>query len=113
MIDEVTLAKFRARLAEELEALSGEGELGAEDRATVTLDQQAVGRLTRVEAMQRQAMAEARDRRRKMREARIRAALQRIEDKEFGWCAECGDEIAQRRLEIDATLGTCVGCARA
>ncbi|HCF2447117.1 TPA: hypothetical protein NIA45_004786 [Pseudomonas aeruginosa] len=35
--------------------------------------------------------------------AEIRAALQRIEDKEFGWCEDTGVEIGLNRLQVAPT----------
>ena len=83
-----------------------------EDRGTVVLDQQSVGRLSRMDAMQRQAMAQATQRRRNARIARLAAALQRIEEGEFGFCQDCGEDIEAARLELDPTVPTCVSCAR-
>ncbi len=111
-MDETTTRDLEARLRAELTSLEAEGELGAEDRATVMLDQQSVGRLSRMDAMQRQAMAAARARRLDARRGRILAALARIEEGEFGYCAECGDDISTGRLEQDPTVSTCIDCAR-
>lgn len=111
-MDESVIRLHEDRLREELALLSAEGELGAEDRATVTLDQQSVGRLSRMDAMQRQAMAAARARRLEVRRGRIEAALARIREGEFGRCVECGEEIAAARLDLDPTVPTCIGCAR-
>lgn len=111
MTDLPHLGDVRARLMAELEALDAEHELGSDDRRTVELDQQSVGRLSRMDAMQRQAMAAANARRRDARRARIRAALSRIDDGEFGYCEDCGDEIAAARLAIDPTVPRCASCA--
>ena len=81
-------------------------------RATVDLDQQSVGRLSRMDALQQQAMSEAEARRRKSDLARIGHALRLIEEDEYGWCAECGEGIAFKRLEIDPMATRCVGCAQ-
>jgi DnaK suppressor protein len=35
-----------------------------------------------------------------------------MESGEFGECAECGEPIAERRLEVDPTALLCVSCAR-
>ena len=79
---------------------------------TVELDQQSVGRLSRMDAMQQQEMAQAEARRRISDLARIDIALKRIDEDEYGWCAECGDPIAYKRLEIDPAAALCVTCAR-
>ena len=93
----------------ELKALDLEA---ASWRTTVELDQQSVGRLSRMDAMQQQEMAQAEARRRTSDIARIEMALKRIEQGEYGWCAECGEPIAFRRLEIDPAAALCIDCAR-
>ena len=104
--------KARARLAArraELEALSE----GASDaRATVALDQQSVGRLSRMDAMQGQAMAEATERRRRIDLQRVEMAERRLAEGEYGHCLDCDDEIPDGRLAIDPMAERCVGCAR-
>lgn len=95
----------------ELTELDDADQAGLEDRATVDLDQQSVGRLSRMDALQRQAMAEATNRRRRARRQRILAALERMEEGEFGFCQECGEEIPEGRLTLDPTIPTCVSCA--
>ena len=85
---------------------------GAESRAPVMLDQQAVGRLSRMDALQRQAMAQAEAARRAAQRARIRAALARLDAGEYGWCISCGEEIAPARLEQDPAVPNCIFCAR-
>ena len=82
-----------------------------EDRRPVELDQQSVGRLSRMDAMQVQAMAQAQEGRRQAQLRRIDAALQRLADGEYGACIECGDDIPAKRLQIDPTVTRCVDCA--
>lgn len=106
------IAAFRERLLAMLEDLQADSAQGAEDRRTVELDQQSVGRLSRMDALQRQAMAKATEARRISTETRIRAALARIAEGEFGYCTECGEEIALKRLDLDPTVPTCITCAR-
>lgn len=83
----------------------------SDERVPVELDQQAVGRLSRMDALQVQAMALETSRRRKMQLRRITAALARIDEGEFGYCLECGEEIVARRLELDPTAPLCIDCA--
>ena len=112
MLNDEEIAKFRSALLAEQATLAEDNQATAVDRAAVELDQQSVGRLSRMDALQRQAMAQAISRRRGNRDARITAALARIDAGEFGYCIDCGDEIETNRLMIDATLPTCVSCAR-
>jgi len=102
--------KIRHLVTERLERLEASAPEN-DERAPVTLDQQSIGRLSRMDAMQRQAMAQETARRRDAEIARLRAALLRVDDEEFGYCAECGDEIPERRLEVDPTATRCVACA--
>ncbi len=103
---------FRKILRARLEQLGTEDDLGREGQKTVTLDQQSVGRLSRMDAMQQQAMAKAISARRAQMRARLTAALKRIEDGEFGYCVQCGEDIAVARLHLDPTVPTCISCAQ-
>lgn len=82
-----------------------------DDRKPVELDQQSVGRLSRQDSMQIQAMARASDARRVQEMRRIDAALARIDEDDYGWCVECGEAIEPARLEIDPAVPRCAGCA--
>lgn len=84
-----------------------------ESRKPVKLDQVSVGRLSRMDAMQVQAMALAAGRLRAQEIERIKAALKRIDSGEFGYCVTCGEEIAPKRLAVDPTSATCIRCASA
>ena len=95
-------------LREEILALS---QTAAEDRKPVGLDQQSVGRLSRQDSLQVQAMAKAAEARRTAELRRIDAALQRVEDGEYGYCVECGEAIDPKRLEIDPAAPRCRDCA--
>ena len=102
---------FKAKLiAMRSELLASRARTG-NDRKPVELDQQAVGRLSRMDAMQQQAMAMASERRRELQLDRIEAALKRIEDDSFGFCVLCDEEIGDKRLALDPTTPTCVRCA--
>jgi RNA polymerase-binding transcription factor len=89
----------------ELEELSRNSSVA---RRPVELDQQSVGRLTRQDALQQQAMAKAQEVRRVNEQRKIDAALIRIADDDYGWCEECGEAI-----EIDPTALRCAACAGA
>ena len=95
-------------LRAELRAAEETGE-GAE--GVVELDQTRTGRLTRMDALQAQAMSKATGAMRRQKLLQIAAALKRIDEDEFGWCGECGEEIAQARLEVDPTVLFCIECA--
>ncbi|MDX1609038.1 MAG: TraR/DksA C4-type zinc finger protein [Halofilum sp. (in: g-proteobacteria)] len=103
---------FRRRLLELCEALEASQAAGDEAASTVELDQQRQGRLSRMDALGAQAMSAATQRRRGAMLARAQAALARLDEGEFGICAECGEPIDPRRLEFDPTVELCIACAR-
>ncbi len=99
---------LHARLA----ALDIEDAAGQQGLKTVALDQQAVGRLSRMDALQNQAMAQASARRRGAERQRIIAALARVAADEYGYCLTCGDAIAPSRLGTDPAIALCATCMR-
>ena len=84
----------------------------SDNRAPVKLDQTSVGRLSRMDAMQQQAMANATSQRRKASITMAKAALKRIAHGKFGYCVECGDNISEKRLNHNPAVTTCISCAR-
>ena len=86
-------------------------ENASESAAPVELDQQVQGRLSRMDAIQGQAMAQATIERRRVEISQIDAAFQRMEEGEFGYCVECGEDIATKRLELNPAIARCVDCA--
>ena len=79
----------------------------------VVLDQARVGRLSRMDALQAQAMSQASDQRREMMLRKITAALGRIENDSYGGCQSCDVAISRKRLEFDPTALLCIDCASA
>ena len=106
------LEKAKRRLAEKRAEIEAHSAMSAEARATVELDQVAVGRLSRMDAMQQQAMAEASERARQRDLVRIEMAERRIASGDYGFCEECDEEIPDGRLAIDPMATHCVRCAR-
>ncbi|HPF45611.1 MAG: TraR/DksA C4-type zinc finger protein [Alphaproteobacteria bacterium] len=107
-----TFNHFKKRLLEKRQALLSIIEGTKDNSKAVTLDQTSVGRLSRMDAMQGQAMAEEVKRRRQIDLKKIDAALARIEEGDFGYCLNCGEDIDQKRLEFDPSITLCSNCAR-
>ena len=103
---------FHAQLSALEEDLLAELEISEQNGtdSTVTLDQQSVGRLSRMDAMQSQQMALEQKRRRRDRLLQVRAALRRIEEDDYGYCIDCDEPINPKRLEFDPCALRCVGC---
>lgn len=100
----IRLLKLRADI--ENAAATGEGL-----SQVVELDQSRMGRLSRMDAMQVQAMSQASDQRRERRLQKITAALARLDQGTFGFCQSCDEAIAKKRLEFDPGATLCIDCA--
>lgn len=103
---------IKQTLLSRLSDLDAEDVAGEGGQKTVMLDQQAVGRLSRMDALQNQAMAQAQARRRQVERQKIAAALHRIDTDEYGFCTQCGDAIAPARLAADPAIALCLECMR-
>lgn len=113
MADEtdIDLDAFRALLIERRAALRDLVKAAHEHARPVELDQTRVGRLSRMDALQDQAMAQETERRRALDLKRIDAALERIADGSYGYCVSCDEPIPVKRLAFDPAIPTCVDCA--
>ena len=102
----------KSRLLERKAEINHLSKISSEARQIVTLDQQSVGRLSRMDALQGQAMAKATERKRQIELTRIERALSALETDEYGLCGSCGEEIAQKRLDVDPSALLCIRCMR-
>ena len=109
--DAIDLAAARSELEALRERVIAAAEQGAEAAQPVELDQQRIGRLSRMDALQGQEMARAAERRRGLELRKIDAALARIDAGDYGWCVRCGEEIAAARLRLDPAVPVCIDCA--
>jgi RNA polymerase-binding transcription factor len=112
MSEEIDLDSFKKRLEERRESILADKETMKQGTASVELDQARVGRLSRMDAMQQQAMSQASARLIDIELQRIKTALRRIESEEYGYCILCDEEIAEKRLQFDPSLLTCITCAQ-
>lgn len=105
------MSAFRARLLALRQELLQSRHDAADDIKPVVLDQAAVGRVSRVDALQMQHMALHVARRRDERLALVDGALKRIDKGTYGFCVECEESIDARRLQADPTALRCIKCA--
>jgi len=110
---DIDVAALKAKLIDERQGLLHDADVTAGERAPVVLDQTSVGRLSRMDALQNQAMQLETERRREVELARIDAALERMESDDFGYCVSCGEAIGKKRLEMDPSTPLCIDCAKA
>jgi len=108
-MDVKTAKKRLLELKTEVESLS---EAAKNNRKPVALDQQSVGRLSRMDSLQVQAMDQAAEQRRRRDLLRIDAALERIETDDYGYCVTCDEPIGEKRLELDPATPLCINCAK-
>lgn len=94
MRDDLDLKQYKRLLEERLEAIR----LGHRRGLRLELDQTSVGRLSRMDSMQQQAMAQATARRTEVEKQRIRTALNRLDAGEYGYCVKCDEEIIERLI---------------
>ena len=95
-------------MREELESIADAGD---DPAAIVQLDQTKIGRLSRMDALQAQAMAQASGQRRAAQIREINAALRRIADGNYGDCERCEEPINPRRLDANPAVRLCIDCA--
>ena len=108
-LDENLVKKKLQALKVELEILS---ESAAESREPIKLDQQSVGRLSRMDSLQVQAMDLAQETARRRKIKRIDAALVRLKNGDYGYCGKCDENIGAKRLDIDPATPLCIRCAK-
>jgi DnaK suppressor protein len=110
-INEEDLAHFRAKLEAERERV--QLSLAVADPAddSITPDN-AIGRLTRMEALQAQSMSAATRARQRKRLKQIDQALARIAQGTYGRCVRCGEPVPKGRLEVMPEARVCMDCAR-
>lgn len=111
-MNESDRAELKSRILDRLKEIAAENALGEDGQAVVALDQQSVGRLSRMDALQAQAMAKAQQGLRDGEATRLKAALARMDEDEYGYCEDCGEEIAAARLRLNPAAPKCISCAR-
>ncbi len=112
MLNDAQLNAYKKALEVRLIELDRSTEASRDSRKPVELDQSGIGRLSRMDAMQQQAMALAAERRRQAERQKLRAALERIDGDEYGACVRCGEDISPERLEFDPAITLCVTCMK-
>ena len=112
-LSKTELQRFKSLLLKQQSALLKAAETGQQAEEVVELDQARVGRLSRMDAMQAQAMSVETGRRRRQDLMAIGSALERIDAGDYGDCFECGEIIKPGRLEANPAATLCIGCAQA
>lgn len=104
-------AHFTQRVDDALKKVRRAMDLAAaNDTGTVVLDQSSVGRLSRMDALQQQAMAAGWKETLMRENRRLMAAWTRLNEGSFGTCCRCGAPIPKDRLEADPGTPFCTDC---
>lgn len=106
----IDLQAFRARIEGDLLKLDESLREAESAGRTVTLDQSSVGRLSRMDAMQQQAMAQELRARLITSRRSLQAALARIAAGSFGHCCQCDVELDPKRLANEPATVFCSDC---
>ena len=114
-MDELTdpqLAELTAALQALLADLEGQVSRPSDRSEIVDLDQ-PIGRISRVDALQQQAMSKEQQRRTKLRLGQVRQALAAVADDEYGFCRSCEEPVGYRRLRAFPETPFCLACRAA
>jgi DnaK suppressor protein len=98
-----TLLVYQQELGEQLN-------LSAQAAKIVTLDQTAVGRVSRIDALQQQSMAISTRGKVKLKMQKVAIALKAITNENYGHCKQCDEDIPFKRLEIQPEAQLCLAC---
>jgi DnaK suppressor protein len=112
MTDKASDKEIRNTLLAKKQELADFLNNSADDAAPVELDQTQQGRLSRMDALQQQAMAAETQRRRQRAMQLLDAALTRLDEGEYGYCVNCGEAIEPERLALDPATPFCISHAR-
>lgn len=106
----IDVKRFRVRVRAELAHIEADLAQAGAAAGTVTLDQSSIGRLSRMDAMQQQAIARGMRERLSARQRKLEAALARIDAGTFGRYCQCEARIESERLEADPVTVFCFEC---
>ena len=109
MLDDEQRAQVRVRIDQELIRLASEI-ASLKDLTRPIAPDRAIGRLSRLEAISEKSINEATLRSAQALEGRLRAALPRIAEEDFGRCIDCDDPIPLARLLSLPDARMCVAC---
>ena len=111
MTESATEKEIRKTLLAKKQEMTDLLNTSADDVAPVELDQTQQGRLSRMDALQQQAMAAETQRRRQREVHLLDAALKRLDEGEYGYCVNCGEAIEPERLTLDPATPFCIAHA--
>lgn len=112
-LDEDQLRELRTVLTELVTQIQSALEEAVRSAKPVKLDQQSVGRVSRIDAIQQQQMAAAGKRSMQLRLQQAKAALRAFDADEYGYCKRCEEPIGYPRLSARPETPFCLECQSA
>ncbi len=112
MIEDLTSVQreeLRQKLLSLQEELTALLDVSADSAQPVSLDQ-PIGRLSRMDAIQLQHMAQANRRSHELRLRQVQAALIAMDDDAYGDCKKCEEPIGYARLSVRPEAPFCITC---
>jgi len=108
--DQEQFDALRLRLLELQQEIEAQLSAIASTTKPVELDQQSVGRVSRIDAIQQQQMALASQLQTSQLQQRVELALGRIDSGRYGYCLQCEEPIALARLQAQPYAALCLDC---
>ena len=106
------LEEIRAELLRTLTKLERSLKISGENGRARDLEQDTVGRLSRIDAIQNQGLMNNLEERERAQIRQVADALLRIEEGTYGACRSCGRTIPLERLLVFPETLACSACAR-
>ena len=103
--------KIKTLISKEIKSLKNKISQATKSSEIVFLYQSSVGRLSRIDAIQQQAIALNFKNRLLERKIKLEFALKRVLEKKFGYCCNCEEKIEKDRLSADIASVFCNFCA--
>ena len=110
MFNKADREALRLHIIEEQKKVRGDI-LSLEGQSGPVEPDNAIGRISRMDAISSRKISEAKLRDAKSRLVLLGHALDRIDDPDFGLCRSCGDPISLARLRLMPETKVCVDCA--
>lgn len=110
LLEQVQVEELAAVLRRVREQLDTQADLIAPSTKPVTLDQQSVGRLSRIDAIAQQEMDTARAHHSAERLRAVAVALSRVASGDYGYCQSCDEPIGYERLAARPETSLCLQC---
>jgi DnaK suppressor protein len=106
------IAMVRDELLRSLAKLERSLKISGESARPRDLEQDTVGRLSRIDALQNAGLTANLEERERAQLGQVVEALRRIEDGTYGACNACGGTIPIERLMVFPETKACTACAR-